>query len=153
MELTSEADIEVLSYIRTADGFLTSMHDVVPRVDDRYRVATFNPGRNINQVSRLRLINPGQETAHVTIAGIDDAGMSSAVVQVSVPAGGVESFTAAQLESGAPGLEGELGEGVGKWQLVVESDQSVTVMSLLESPTGHLTNLSTAPAMQADAGR
>ena len=39
-----------------------------------------------------------------------------------------------------------LGDGVGKWQLLVESDRPIRAMSLLRSPTGHLTNLSTAPA-------
>ena len=40
---------------------------------------------------------------------------------------------------------GALGDGKGKWRLRVESDRPVRVMSLLENPTGHLTNLSTAP--------
>ena len=30
LALSSEMDIDVLAYIRTSDGFLTSMHDVVP---------------------------------------------------------------------------------------------------------------------------
>ena len=40
------------------------------------RVATFNPGSNPNQVSRLRLANPGDEDAVVTVTGIDDTGAS-----------------------------------------------------------------------------
>ena len=39
-----------------------------------------------------------------------------------------------------------LGDGTGKWQLRLESDQSIRVMNLMRSPAGHLTNLSTAPA-------
>ena len=58
--LDSDLDFEVLSYIRTGDGFLTAMHDTVPMRDGTYRVAIFNPGSNSNQVSRLRLINPGR---------------------------------------------------------------------------------------------
>ena len=46
LELTSELDIEALSYIRTTDGFLTAMHDTVPVVDGRHEVAIFNPGSN-----------------------------------------------------------------------------------------------------------
>ena len=42
-------------------------------------------------------------------------------------------------------MSGALGTGADKWQLVVTTDRSVQVMSLLSSPTGHLTNLSTAP--------
>ena len=38
-----------------------------------------------------------------------------------------------------------IGDGQGKWELAVASDRPLMVMSLLSSPTGHLTNLSTAP--------
>ncbi|MYF29735.1 MAG: hypothetical protein F4169_12935, partial [Gammaproteobacteria bacterium] len=63
--ITSELDIEVLAYIRHVDGFLTSMTDTTPYSGRRYRVAVFNPGSNPNQVSHLRLINPGHEQAVV----------------------------------------------------------------------------------------
>ncbi|MXY56792.1 MAG: hypothetical protein F4Y41_10405 [Gammaproteobacteria bacterium] len=139
--LSSDLDIEVLAYIRTTtDGFLTAMHDIVPREDDQYRVPMFNPGSNTDQVSRLRLVNAGDTAAEVTIRGIDDLGAQSAgAVSVTVAAGTSQTLTAQELEA-----EG-LGDGAGKWQLIVESEQPVTVMSLLASPTGHLTNLSTAP--------
>ena len=144
--LSSDLDIEVLAYIRTADGFLTSMHEVAPLLLGERRVATFNPGSNPNQVSRLRLVNPGAEDAQVTITGIDDAGASpGGPVTVTVPAGASRTLAAADLEAGADGFAGALGDGVGKWRLAVTSAQPVIVMSLLSSPTGHLTNLSTAP--------
>ena len=58
--LTSGLDVEVLSYIRTTDGFLTAMHDLAPESEEGvHRIAIFNPGSNTAQVSRLRLINPG----------------------------------------------------------------------------------------------
>ena len=44
-------------------------------------------------------------------------------------------------------LEGGLGDGKGKWQLSVDSAREIVVLSLLRSPTGHLTNLSTAPSL------
>ena len=145
LELSSDADIEVLSYIRTTDGFLTAMHDVAPVSGTRHRVAIFNPGSNTAQVSRLRLVNAGEEATEVTIAGTDDQGMSpGSDVVVTVPAGGTRTYTAQELESGADGLEGSLGDGAGKWRLQVTSDQPIRVLSLLSSPTGHLTNLSTA---------
>ncbi len=144
--LSSDLDIEVLAYIRAADGFLTSMHEVAPVLLGERRVAIFNPGSNPNQVSRLRLVNPGAEDAQVTITGIDDAGASpGAPVTVTVPAGASRTIEVADLEAGADGFAGALGDGVGKWRLAVTSAQPVIVMSLLSSPTGHLTNLSTAP--------
>ena len=144
--LSSDLNIDVLAYIRASDGFLTSMHDVAPSADGRHWVAILNPGSNPNQVSGLRLVNPGSEDAEVTITGVDDAGASpgSAVV-LTVPAGGSRTILAAELESGGEGVSGALGDGVGKWRLRVESEEPIIVMSLLSSPTGHLTNLSTAP--------
>ena len=149
-------EVEVLSYIRTEDGFLTSMHTQPPIYGRTHRVVTFNPGSNMNQASRLRLINlrcpqseiSGCEAANVTIYGVDDAGKRSPDVRLAVPPGAVREVTAAELEGlaqNAEGLEGSLGDGTGKWQLFVSSDLPIQVISLLESVSGHLTNLS-APA-------
>ena len=122
------------------------MHDVAPSAEGGHWVAILNPGSNPDQVSRLRLVNSGDEDAQVTITGVDDAGASpgSAVV-LTVPAGASRTISAAEMESGAAGLRGALGDGVGKWRLQAESEESIVVMSLLSSPTGHLTNLSSAP--------
>ena len=144
--LSSELDIRVLAYIRTSDGLLTSMHDVAPKLEGAHRVAIFNPGSNPNQVSGLRLVNPGTEDAAVTIAGIDDAGVSPGrEIVLTIPAGASRALDAETLESGGEGIAGALHDGAGKWRLTVDSDRPIVVMSLLSSPTGHLTNLSTAP--------
>ena len=151
LQLSSELelDIDVLSYVRTTDGFLTSMHDTVPSEGGRHRVAFFNPGSNASQVSRLRLINPGEEEAEVSIAGVDDRGESpGSEVTTTIPAGASRTFTAAALESGDEGLEGALGDGKGKWQLEIASEEPIIAMSLLSNPMGNLTNLSTAPGRE-----
>ena len=135
--------IEALTYVRTPDGFLTSLHDLVPKSPDGYEVQIFNPARNVNQVSLLRLTNPGTADAKLTVSGIDDLGQRSAgAVRLTLAAGESRTASAQQLESGA-GLDGALDEGSGKWRLRVVSDQPIRVMNLLESPTGHLSNLST----------
>ena len=41
--LDTELDIEPLVYVRTDDGFLTSMHDLVPVAAMKHEVAIFNP--------------------------------------------------------------------------------------------------------------
>ena len=146
LELTSGLDIEVLAYIRTADGFLTAMHDTVPEGASRHRVPVFNPASNANQRSALKLVNLGTHSADIAITGIDDNGLSpGSEVRLHVRAGGSRLLSAEALEAGGEGLYGALGNGAGKWQLVVESDRRLVAMSLLASPTGHLTNLSTAP--------
>ena len=180
LTLSSDLDIEVLSYIRIlGSGFVTSMHDTAPAVDDdhgdgdghghdsddghshgdddaehAYRVAIFNPGSNAAQVSRLRVINTGHHHADVEVSGTDDHGHASAgTPSFSVPAGAARTFSAAELEAGGDGMDGALGDGDGKWSLTVRSSEPVTVMSLLQSPTGHLANLSTVPANRDDHGR
>ena len=147
LEFTSTFDIEVLGYIRTGDGFLTSMHDVAPATEAGHRVVTFNPGSNVNQASRLRVVNPGTDTAEVSIEGTDDDGEPShGAVEFTLAAGASRTLSAKELESGeAQGLSGALGTGEGKWRLRVTAKQPIEVMSLLWSPTGHLTNLSTVP--------
>ncbi|MCY3641458.1 MAG: hypothetical protein OXH37_10630, partial [Gammaproteobacteria bacterium] len=151
LDLSSELDIEALAYVRTQDGLVAAMHDIAPMADGRCRVAIFNPGSNWRQVSRLRLVNLGGETAAVTVRGIDDRGAPGLeAVGLQLDAGAARSITARQLESGGPGLQGRLGDGSGKWRLAVEAEQPVVAMSLLESPTGHLTNLSAVPAASGD---
>ena len=147
LELTSTLELDVLAYIRrTEDGFLTGMHDTVPLIDGAYAVPTFNPGRNRNQVSLLRLVNPGEDAAEVTIRGIDDAGAdSSGAVRLTIPSGTARILSAQQLELRSPHHAGALGKGTGKWRLLIKSDHPIKVVSLMESLTGHLTNLSTWP--------
>ena len=138
--------LEVLPYVRTRDGFVTSMYDRAPMEElNEIVVPMFNPASNMDQVSSLRLMNPHDEPLEVSIAGIDDDGAAGAApVVVALPAGAARSLTAADLESGAsPDIQtGALGDGTGKWRLRVAADSPVVAMSLLESPTGHLSNLS-----------
>ena len=150
LALRSELDIEVFAYVRTKDGFLTSMHEQVTPLGDRYQVAIFNPASNANQASRLRIANPGDMAAHVAISGLDDLGKPSGEVRLTVPAGGVRVLSAADLEAGV-GVAGALGNGTGKWQLAVRSDNAIDVMSLIQNRTGHLTNLSSAAERSAAA--
>ena len=148
LELSSDADIEALSFVRTWDGSLMPMHDVVASEGTRHRVPIFHPASQWDQESRLRLINPGQVPAEVSIAGIDSHGLSPGTgVSVKIPAGASLTYTAAELETGrGAGLSGTLGDGAGAWRLVVDSAQPLQVMNLLSSPTGHLSNLSTVPS-------
>ena len=146
-----ETDLElagVFAYIRTSDGFLTSVHDIARSTQNRHHVPIFNPGSNNNQRSSLRLINPGGADAQVVIAGLDDRGRPppNGDVRLTLPAGEARTITAQELERGGAGFNGSFGDGGGKWQLSVSANQPIQVMSLLRSPTGNLTNLSTSVA-------
>lgn len=148
LEVTADRSFEVLAYARTADGFVTSLHDVAPRAEDgSLWIPFFNPGSNRAQASRLRLVNWGETTAELRITGVDDAGRSPGeAVRVRVPARSARDYMAWDLETGrGEGLSGALGDGDGKWRLRVSSTGEIDAMSLLGLPTGHITNLSTTP--------
>ena len=150
LEFDTDLDIEALAYVRTDDGFLTGMNNVVPKSAGRLEVVFFNPASNDNQVSRLRLVNPAADPATITITGIDDAGAAppEGAITLTLPAGTATSITAQQLEAGADHFTGRFGDGKGKWQLFIEANQDVQAMSLLESPKGHITNLSSGTAVR-----
>ena len=147
LALASQLDIDVMAFVHTPDGFLTTMHDGPVASADGYLVPFFNPGSNTRRPSTLRLVNGAAQDLAVTIVGIDDRGASpGSGVDLTVPGRGTLMVSAADLESGAAG-PGALGNGRGKWRLwvLIQPDQALTVTSLLSSPTGHLTNLSTWP--------
>ncbi|MDD9961852.1 MAG: hypothetical protein OXP11_09490 [Gammaproteobacteria bacterium] len=119
-------------------------------------------------MSRLRLVNPTERAVEVSVVGADDDGgapPNRGAARITVPARAALTLDAAELEAGLVSrgymraLEsGEypwinetysgywarhpLGDGRGKWRLSVSAGPGVLVQSLLESPTGHLTNLS-----------
>ena len=137
-------DVRVLAFVRTRAGFLTAMHDVLPR-DGRGRLVAeiINPGSNTTLASRLRLVNAGESSERVSIEGVDDRGANRGPVTLTLGAGQSRTISAFDLENGAQGLTGRLGNGAGKWRLLVTAGQSVVGMSLLETQIGPITNLST----------
>ena len=150
LRLTSDVEIDALAYARHPDGFLTSMHDVAPLRHGAHHVPTFNPASNHQQASHLRILNPSMKPAKVRITGIDSTGTSpGSDVVVQVPPHRSLTLDAPTLEQGAPTLQGALGDGTSKWRLHIISDQPILVMSLMQSPTGHLTNL-TSRTTRAD---
>ena len=144
LDVETALAVRVLAFVRTTDGFLTAMHDVLPRDDQGRLVAqTFNPGQNDRQVSRLRLVNAGANAESVSIEGVDDQGGAGGPATLTLAAGESRTISAQDLENGAQGLAGTLGDGAGKWRLLITAGQSVVGMSLLQSASGHLTNIST----------
>ena len=136
--------VQVMAFVRTRAGFLTAMHDVLPRNDQGRIVARMlNPGSNRNQESSLRLVNTGTNSERVSIRGTDDRSRSAGPVTLTLAAGQARTITAFDLENGAQGLTGSLGDGGGKWRLTIEAGQAVMGMGLLETPAGPITNIST----------
>ena len=150
----SDLDIVAGAYVRTTDGFLTGVGDVVRRDEatGRHHAAIFNPASNTVQRSRLRLVNLDPERpAAVEIEGHDDAGDPGlSAVEVEIPPRAARTLDAAQLEDGDADLAGMFGDGRGKWRLAIGTDADIYVVNLLDAATGSIANLS---APEADQNR
>ena len=154
LTLTSDLEFHASSYIRLkGEGFVTSMNELVELKRNgesySYFVPIFNPASNQRQRSLLKLFNPNGSEASVVITGIDDQGNESSV-NLNLPAQSLKTLTAQDLENGTEGLNSSLGNGAGKWRLKISSTQALDVMNLMESPTGHLSNLSYSPLSSAN---
>lgn len=145
LEISADEAVKTMGFIRTTEGFMTSMHSIAPSTNSReHEVDVFNPGSNPNQVSRLRITNLANTANTVTVEGFDDAGVQGETVTFTIdPRASIEVFSV-ELEEGSAekGLTGALGDGQGKWRLQVSTSQDAIVLSLLEAVGGYLSNLS-----------
>ena len=144
---TSDVDLEVMSLIRTPDGFLTNLSGVAPTdATGSHRIYYANPASETEQVTFLRIVNKTTGTGSTTISGIDDNGNAApgGVVQFQLGPLQAKQLLATDLENGnaGKGLTGALGDGAGKWQLTVTADMDIAVMNLIRTADGFLTNLS-----------
>ena len=167
--LLIDSDLQIVpqAFVRAADGALSAMHDTVRAASTdgsgqyAYEVPVFNPSTDMMQASRLRLINPGDAEAVVTIGARDDSGAAATggEVTLTLAGGGARTLTAQQLEAGDSGITGRLGAGTGRWRLRVSSDRPLQVVNIVASTAGYWNNLSTtaaagaAPADQAALNR
>ena len=148
LELDSDLDIGVRTYARGSDGSVSRIDRTVPGTDFgaryRYEVAFFNPGSNVVTRSILRLVNPGDGPAEVTIGARDDLGDAAPEgdVTLTLSAGEARDLSAQALESGAEGFDGRFGDGKGKWRLTLSADRALHVLSLVRSRSGYLASLS-----------
>ena len=145
LRIRSDNPIKIMGLIRTPDGFLTSVNDLVGKSGNDNLVYFANPASNPNQQTFLRIVNLTTATGTVTITGIDDAGVvSSGTVTFTLGPNESKQMNAQDLENGNTnkGLMGNLDDGVGKWRLTVSSSLDLKVMSLIRTPDGFVTNLS-----------
>ena len=145
LNISSSLDLHVMNMIRTPDGFVTNLSKSAPGISNNLRNAfIFNPASNQNQRSYLRIVNTSAVDGTVSIVGFDDSGVSSGTVTYAITSGAALETPSLQLENGDAnsGQTGALGDGTGKWRLSVSADVEIQVMSLLSTPNGFLTNLS-----------
>ena len=149
--LDTPLDIEPLAYVHTPAGFVDSLHDKLPRRSFYHRVTLLAPGSGLAPVSglpdgsALRLINSTDAAAEIAVFGVDDDNaLAPGQVSFVLAAGAARTVTARELEQGAAGLTGRLGDGAGDWQLLVFTDAAIEAMTVLDAAPGPLANLSAA---------
>ena len=144
LQLTSTLPLKALAYVRNPGGAFASIHETVHQVTPGYNVvALVNAVGSADGDGMLRLTNPTRGNAHVRIEGMDDTNARpGSAVELTLGPRGSTMVSASELEQGGTGLMGALGDGEGNWRLTIMSNQRLSVMSLVESSTGHLTNVS-----------
>ena len=74
LHVRSDETVEVMGLIRTPDGFLTSLTDVVPQINGVNHAYFVNPASNTSKQTFLRVVNTSSESGQVTISGVDNEG-------------------------------------------------------------------------------
>lgn len=114
------------------------------------KVFTVNPAGNTTAVSFIRVSNWGNTGGKVTVQGWDDNGTAApgGNVTFNLAAGKSQQINSTDLENGnaGKGLTGALGDGAGKWRLVVTGEFDGMVVSSLNrnEANGTVTNLTDA---------
>ena len=147
MHIISSSAISVMGLVRSPiTGFLNSVHDLTPAYLSRtmHELAMFNPARNPNQRSKVRLSNNTGSPNAFIINAIDDSGKDAGNVSITVPPFATTTLSSTDIEQGnqSLGLNGALGAGSGKWRLVITSTGNASVMGLMELPGGYISNIS-----------
>ncbi len=139
LELSSESDIELLSYVDTASGPLSALRGtsgVETESGMRYEALLWGAS------GEVRLLNAGGAPAEVRLSGTDDAGSSGGAAELTLAPWSARTLTATALAEGEAGLLGALGAGSGSWRLRLEADREIDVLSLVRGSGGMLSDVS-----------
>ena len=145
LELTTRLDIAPLAYVRTEDGFLPVC--TTPPGPSTTGAITFHS--SIRPPTRGRSVlcawSTRTEDAAITITGIDDKGRAAPGRGGKAESPGRAVRARSRRCSSNPAAmpcRGQFGSGSGKWRLFLSATSPIQVSSLLDSPTGNLSNLS-----------
>ena len=140
LELASESDIEVLSYVDMATGPMSAVRGaagVETGTGMRYE-AVLLAGAS----GELRLLNAGGRAVEVRVSGTDDAGAPGGEVELTLAPWVSRTLAREALGEGEAGLRGALGAGTGSWRLILEADGEIDVLSLVRGAGGKLSDVS-----------
>jgi peptidyl-prolyl cis-trans isomerase A (cyclophilin A) len=147
LNVSADTNVEIMSLVRSPDGFVTNMSRTVPAITGVNNVWFFNPASNTDQESVLRLVNTSVSAGTLNLSAMDDDGNDAdGTITIDLDAGAAKQVSASDLESGNAtlGVVGQFGNGSGRWRLRITSSVNVSSQSLLQTPDGLLTNMSRA---------
>jgi len=142
IDVQSSVELSLFSMIRYDDGSLVDVSQSFKSDEfNQVHIDFVNPASNNNQQSILRIINPGNYSTQVVIKAVDDSGRHPhAVLSFELKPHTVKLLTSEILENGGNGFSGSLGDGTGKWALMIQSEQAINIMNLIQIGT-RLSNL------------
>lgn len=109
-----------------------------------YDVLFFTPASNPVQQGYVRVINHSIQSGNVAVLGTDDSGQaSSGTASFFLDAGQTKHFTSKDFEQGniGKGLTGSLGDGVGNWRLLFQTQLDIELLVYNRTPLGFLTSM------------
>lgn len=145
LELTTELDLEILSYVIGTNGQVSPMQIPVFGKDGRFQFSFSDPPDASNEYF-LRLINRSTDgDVFVTVIGRDDTGQVHGPVVVAIDPDSARQIAVNDLENGSEYLTGSLGSGSNGWTLEITSDGPIYVIAYAQDDDDAVTNLSVSP--------
>lgn len=145
LELTTDLDLEILSYVIGTNGQVNPMQIPVFGSNGRFQFSFSDPPDTSIEYF-LRLINRSTDAdVFVTVRGTDDAGQVHGPVVIPINPDGARQIAVNDLESGSEDFTGSLGSGSGGWTLEITADGPIHLITYAQDVDDAVTNLSVSP--------
>ena len=145
LELTTDLDLEILSYVIGTNGQVSPMQIPVFGNNGRFQFSFSDPPDTSIEYF-LRLINRSTDgDVFVTVSGRDDSGLEHGPVVVAIDPDSARQIAVNDLESGSEDFTGSLGSGSEGWTLEITADGPIHLITYAQDVDDAVTNLSISP--------
>lgn len=145
LELTTDLNLEILSYVIGTNGQVSPMQIPVFGNNGRFQFSFSDPPDTSIEYF-LRIINRSMDAdVFVTVRGTDDTGQEHGPVVVVVNPDSARQIAVNDLESGSEEFTGSLGSGSEGWTLEITADGPIHLITYAQDVDDAVTNLSISP--------
>ena len=145
----SELDLHVATLIHSADGFVSSFHEVEFDGTGSQSLGFFDWNSFNRLDNRLFLTNTNDQTTVVEVTGIGNAGeFITDVLRFQIGPGQARQLTRFDFATGNSGTPNAVDYEVVDWQLQIHSDGPLMIRNFIEGLDGRISNLSPTPLVQ-----